>query len=263
MLSTLLHDSKYFLTLVLTSILISIADIYGILNTPKGVLQNITIPIQFGLYKTSTSIGRQLEFIALSRKAAQEYKAQTEQLASVLSENANLRRQLSEAQGFMDQTKALSPLSFNTVAARPIGINRYLLIDKGSDDGLMVNQVVVYKDNYIGKVIQAGNKKSQVLLLTDPDSKLASFVSSGGGKAKGILQGQFGSEMVLEKILHRESINKDDLVYSEGSEQEIPRGLILGQVADVLVRDNEIFKSAKVKTVFDVTSLDIVFVITN
>jgi cell shape-determining protein MreC len=53
------------------------------------------------------------------------------------------------------------------------------------------------------------------------------------------------------------------LVYTEGTEEEIPRGLILGKVEDVVVKDNEVFKQAKVKPVFDISNLDIVFVVRN
>jgi cell shape-determining protein MreC len=50
-------------------------------------------------------------------------------------------------------------------------------------------------------------------------------------------------------------------VYSEGQESEIPRGLVLGQVAQVIEKDNEIFKSAKIKPVFDIADLEVIFII--
>ncbi len=263
MLSSLLGDAKFFLTLVFISILLIIFDNFSLLNFPKSLLQQVTIPIQFGLYKTSQSVGRQFEFIALSRRASQENKALTEQLATVISENANLRKKLAESQAFTDQKNALNDQTFTMVAARPVGINRYLLIDKGSDDGLKPNQAVVYKDNFIGLIKDTSPKKARVILTTDPDSHISAFAGTDENKAKGVLEGQFGSDMLLDKILHQESVKKDDLVYTQGTEVEIPRGLILGQVSEVLGKDNEIFKTAKVKPVFDISNLEVIFIITN
>lgn len=263
MLSALFLDIKTFGLLLIISIVLIFIDSLGLLKVPKIYLQTVTSPIQFGLYKTSSGFLKQFEFIVMARKAAQENKALTEQTAQILSENANLRRKLAEAEGFLTQKDSLNPQTFNMVPARPLGISRYLLLDRGFEDGVQKDQVVVYKDSYIGKIQEISPKKSKVLLVSDPDSGLAAFISSNAGKAKGVLKGQFGSEMLLDKILHQEPVEKGDLVYSEGSELEIPRGLILGQVTEIIKQDNEVFKQAKVKPLFDVTNLEILFIITN
>lgn len=263
MAAALLSDIRLFLILLLLSACMILTDNLHLLDLPKSTLQKLTIPIQYGFYQNSLQATRQIEFILLAREAAQKNQALREQLAQILSENAKLRRELALAEGFLAQQKTLSPQTFNLVAARPIGISRYLLIDKGSDDGIKINQIVIYKDNYIGRVKETSVKKSQVLLSSDPDSRIAAFSANQGGKARGVLVGQFGQEIILDKILHQEPITKGDLVYSEGSELEIPRGLILGQVSEVVDEDNQIFKQAKVHAIFDVTNLDLVFVITN
>ena len=65
----------------------------------------------------------------------------------------------------------------------------------------------------------------------------------------------------MDKILHEEKIAVGDLVYSEGTEGFLPRGLILGKVTEVLERATQVFKQAKVKSVFDIRDLELVFVI--
>lgn len=259
----LFTDFKLFFSLVFLAFIIIILDNFNFLSFPKGAIQSVTAPIQYGLYRTSLGVGKQFEFIILARTSAQQNKALQEQLALVLSENANLRKKLAETEAFLNQQNSLSPENFTLLAARPLGISRYLIIDKGLDDGIKQNQTVIYKDNYIGKIVEVSSKKSKVILVSDPDSYLAAFVSNPSGKARGVLSGQFGTEMILDKILHQEPISKDDLVYSEGTETEIPRGLILGIVSEVKDRENQVFKQAIIKTVFDVANLDVVFVITN
>lgn len=263
MLSSILEDYKTFLIFLTIALFLTFFDAFGYLNFPKKLLQNLTIPIQFGLYKTSVNIEKQFEFIFLIRRASQENKALTEQMAQVLSENANLRKKLAQLEAFSEQSNSLGEQTFSSVASRPLGFNRYLLIDKGSDDGIKVDQAVIFKDNYIGQIKEVSPKKSKVMLSQDPDSRISAFASNSEGKAKGVLMGQFGSEMLFDKILHQEPIAKNDLIYTEGIETQIPRGLILGQVSEVQSRDNEVFKQAIVQPVFKIGDLELVFVIVN
>ncbi len=140
-------------------------------------------------------------------------------------------------------------------------LDRYLKIDKGLSSGIKEGQAVVVNDNFIGKIVGVSEKASNIQLLQDPDSKVAVFSQGLGGKAKGVLSGQFGLELLMDKILHEEKISEGDLVYSEGTEGYLPRGLILGRVSEVTEKENELFKKAKVKPVFDLRDLELVFVI--
>lgn len=263
MFALLRQDFKTIILVLVFSLILLLSDSTGILNWPKGILQQVTIPIQYGLFKTSTQIGKQFEFIFLARRASQENKALTEQLAQVISENSQLQQRLAETKAQLEQQGTLDAQTFALVASRPIGLSRVLVIDKGSDSGIKKGQTVIFKDNYIGQIQEVSPKKSTVTLSTDPDVKIAAFTSHSDSKAKGILIGQFGSEMLLDKVIHEDPLEKNDLVYTAGTEVEIPRGLIVGQVEETIVKDGEVFKQAKVKPIFDVANLDLVFVITN
>ena len=263
MISVVLRDIKTYAGLLIIALAIYFVDTTRTLDLPKSAIQTVTIPVQYGLYKTSQTVGRQVMVIFTARTAAQEKKAMTEQMATLLSENSQLRKKLAETESQLTQQSTLNPAEFNLTAARPVGISRFLSIDKGTDDGLKVGQAVIYKDNYLGKIKEISPKKSKVMLASDPDSKISSFAQSGDGKAKGVLLGLFGSELLLDKILHEEPIKQEDLVYTEGTEEEIPRGLVLGKVEEVRSKDNEVFKQAKVKPVFDVTNLDVVYIVRN
>lgn len=243
------------------SILIFLFDSFGILNYLKQLLQNLTVPVQFGLYQNSKNIGNQFKFIRDARTASLENFALKKQMAQILTENANLQKKLKENEQLVDQYNKLNPQTFDLLPARILGVERYVIVDKGSSDGVLENQVVVYKDNYLGRIKNISPKTSQVVLVTDPESKIAVFSQNSEGRAKGILQGQFGSELLMDKILHGEQISVGDLVYSEGTEGKLPKGLVMGKVTEVLERQNEIFKQAKVEPIFKIIDLDLVFII--
>lgn len=259
--TALLPNLKLFIFLLTLSFLSFGADTLHLLNWPKQVVFYVTNPISFGLYQTSQNIQKQFYFVFASRFAAQENKALKEQVGQLISENAKLRKKLAEVESFLSQESHLDPSTYHLLPARPIGLGRYLKIDKGSSSGIKVGQAAVFNDNYIGKIVQVSQNASNIQILTDPDSKVAAFSINKEGKAKGVLLGQFGTEILMDKILHEEQIGIGDLVYSEGTEGFLPRGLILGRVSQILERVNETFKQAKVSGVFNIRDLDLVFVI--
>ncbi len=250
-----------FLILVLASLIIFGLDSAKFLSLPKTAAYFFTNPISFGLHRTSQNIGRQFYFIFAARFAAQENKALKEQLGQLTTENAEIRRKLSETEIQIEQGQKLDPKTYKLIASRPIGVDRYLKIDKGINDGIKVGQPAVYKDNLVGRVVQSSEKGSSIMLTKDPDSKVAAFSIGKNGKAKGVLVGEFGSELLFDKILHEEEIEIGDLVYSEGTEGYLPRGLVLGIVSEVINEEHEVFKKAKVKELFEVEDFDLVFVI--
>jgi rod shape-determining protein MreC len=250
-----------FLTFFLISVAVFTLDSFKFLSLPKSGLSYITNPIQYGLYTSAQGVGRQFYFVFQARFAAQENKAMQAQVAQLISENASLRTKLAETEAQLTQQQSLDPRTYNLVSARPIGLDRFLKIDRGSNDGLKQWSAVIFKDNYIGQITGISERGAEVKLAVDPDSKLSAFALDKDGKAKGVLTGQFGSEMLLDKILHEEPIKEGDLVYSEGLEGFLPRGLILGTVTEILDKETQVFKQAKVKPIFDVRDLELVFII--
>lgn len=252
---------KTFLLLIFISLIILILDNTHFLNWPKQLLSYLTTPISFGIYQTNQKISRQFYFIVASRFAAQENKAIKEQIGQLISENANLRRRLAETEAQVVQELYLDPKTYHLISARPIGLARHLKIDKGLKSQVKLGQAVVFKDNFIGRIIEVSASEANIQLLADPSSKVAAFSQGLEGRAKGILLGQFGTDYLLDKILHEEQIKIGDLVYSEGTEGYLPRGLIFGKVTKVLERENEVFKQAKVQPIFDIRDLELVFII--
>lgn len=255
-----LPDLKIFFILIFFSLLLVLSDSLGFLKFPKSFLQSFTVPIQYGFYKSGKTIVSKFDFIFLSRHAVLENKALKKQLGELLSENANLQVKLNENEAMVDTYNKLNPKTYDLLPARIIGGSRLLVIDKGSNDGVSVGLVALFKDSYIGQVKQVLPKSSEIILSQDPDSKVAVFSQGAGGRAKGVLYGRFGSELLMDKILHQESIEVGDLVYSEGMEEKIPKGLIMGKVTQVFIRENEVFKQAKVEPIFNIIDLDMVFV---
>lgn len=257
----ILADLKLFLILTLTSLLILFLDNFNLLNLPKQGLQYLTTPIQYGLYQAGSFSRRQLGFIVAARHAAQEITALKKQLGELMLENASLRTKVAESETLLNQYSTLDPRMFNLLPARVIGLGEKIILDQGETEGVKIGQAVIYKDSFVGEIIAVSPKTSLLQIPQDPASKIAIFSQNEAGKARGVLYGQFNSELLIDKILHQEPLEVGDIVYSEGIEGRLPRGLVIGRISELLVRPNEVFKQAKVEPIFKAGELEIVFIV--
>lgn len=260
---TLQHELRVTFTLILICISLFLLDNLALLNIPKTVLSDVFTPIQYGMYQMGLKVYDQFEILARFKTASQENKALHIQLSNLLVENSTLRKELSQAKAQLIQEQTLSPTTYNMVLSSPIGLSRYLILNKGTNDSIAPGEPVVYKDSLIGIVKDSTSNRSKVILTSDPDSKISAFASNSQGKTKGLLLGQYGQEMLLDKILHNEQIELGALVYTDGLEEHLPKGLVLGQVTEIISSDNQVFKQAKVRPLSRAEDLDVVFVITN
>ncbi|MBU0637052.1 MAG: rod shape-determining protein MreC [Patescibacteria group bacterium] len=146
--------------------------------------------------------------------------------------------------------------------------NKIIIIDKGSDDGLFPGLPVVSSDFYgsenqgliIGKIVTVKNNLSEVCLLNNQNCKLAGSLL-GQTKINGIVSGELGLTVKMEFIPQTQKINKGDIVVTSGLEQNIPQGLVIGKVIDIVKNNNELWQSSILEPLINFDDLIIVAVL--
>ncbi len=107
---------------------------------------------------------------------------------------------------------------------------QYVLIDKGSRNGVHDRMVLVYKDMLVGRVHQVFPLYSRCLLITDERCKIGAYCANT--KAEGVIKGCNNHLMTLEYVSHLASMQEDDLIVSSGHGLIFPRGFGIARVAD-------------------------------
>ncbi len=168
-------------------------------------------------------------------------------------ENDALRKEL----GFVNTSPfALAPCT--VLSENSFGVTDAFVLNCGGSQGVAVGQAVISEGYVVGKIIYAGKNSSTALLATSSKFVADAELSKTGADA--IVTGSFGSGLILDHLSQNDDIEKGWLVTTAGINSQIPKGLLLGQVGDVISSPNDLFKKATVVSPVDFNNLDFVFV---
>jgi rod shape-determining protein MreC len=200
--------------------------------------------------------------------------------ADLKAENDRLRAEnahLDEIQRENDQLTALLEVktgsTFHTIAASVIGreqpeIGRIVTIDRGTNDGLTVGDVVIAAGGALaGRVTDASPGTAHVTLINDPSSTVTGMVDTT--RATGDVSGQLGGVLAMQNIESTERVSIGDQVVTAGIElghgirSPYPKGLLIGQVVDVQRDANAIIQTAFLQPTADLDKVEYLLVITD
>jgi len=145
---------------------------------------------------------------------------------------------------------------------------RTFILDKGSHDGIAVDQVVVSAGGaLVGRVASVGATVSQVLLLNDPSAVVVG--EEVQSTAIGTIRGQVGGILLMEDVDASEKLDKGAVVVTAGesipgtdARSPYPPGLLIGQIDSVSNDPNSVVKSCYISPAADFVNTNFVLVIT-
>jgi rod shape-determining protein MreC len=180
-----------------------------------------------------------------AKSRADRLQTEVNQLTAKLDyyeQRASLTSQL-ESQVKLDQTNSISsyqPVAADVIARDPTLWYQTITIDRGSDDGVRVNDPVTGDGALVGKVTTADATVSIVTLITDHTFGVAAEVLPGGDS--GVLVPAVGNpnQMLLQNLPVRASIQSGQQVVTAGFKDPsnpalvslYPPGIPIGQVAN-------------------------------
>jgi len=192
--------------------------------------------------------------------------------AELESEVAELQAQVIQLQQQVGETDILAALvdfslarSENTYkAAAVIGRDpspflHYVIINAGSNDGVLRGMPVVTDQGLVGRVDAVIADAARVQLITDPSSRVNIRLQNAETEAS--LLGSVTGDVTIDLIPQDINIEQGDLVLTSGLGGGYPPDLIIGQVVNVRSRDFDLFQQATVQPVVDFNDLQIVLVI--
>jgi rod shape-determining protein MreC len=149
----------------------------------------------------------------------------------------------------------------NVIGVDSSGFVTAIRIDCGRRDGVERLDPVVTELGLVGRITELSATGAEVLLVTDPNSKVNARLQTT--RADGVVIGQLGGDLVMSFIPIDAQVNEGDLVMTNGLGQTLPADLVVGKVLSVALAENELYQEARVRSLVDFDKLEIVQVIIN
>lgn len=202
--------------------------------------------------------------LALLRQRNSELEAE---VANLQSQVINLQQQVTEVEllsallDFARSQRENEYVAANVVFRDPRPFLKYVIIDVGSDDGVLRGMPVVGAEGLVGRVDAVTATAARVQLITDPASSVNVLIQLSDTNTTALLSGSITSDISLDLISQEANIQPGNLVVTSGLGGNFPADILIGQIASVRGTATDLFQQAAVQPVVDFSRLDIVLVI--
>ncbi len=248
--------------------------VHAIQQTGAGILT----PLQSWGATAAKPFQDGYEWIRTLRSAHEEAARLRAELQQLQGEAVKLKEQAEENErlkGLLDlKDKGTFPEGTEFTIARVIGKSptrweAWIQIDKGSADGVEINQVVVGATpmstdspsgkGLVGKVVSVTAHSAQVQLIIDSESSVAAKIQ--GSRAEGIVEGSVSGALTMDFVDRDITVEPKRVIVTSGYGGVFPPAIPIGIVANVGEEDVNIYKEIEVQSFVDFRVLEEVMVL--
>lgn len=260
-------------------IVIALGISLGVFNAVKKettVLENVTGVIITPVQKVFTNIGDGVSSffgyfanVDELRKDNEELKSEIAELKSELRENERSKNENEELRSMLNLKSANPELDLvcaEIIARDPSNWYNTITLDKGTVDGVNINQPVITKGKVlVGRVSDVGTTWSEVTLITDPEHGAGARVIRSDELA--IIEGDGAlakdGNCKLSFVSKNSNILVGDIIETSGLGEIYPKGLLIGKVTEIHPEVQGISQYAVVKPEANINNLKTVFIVKN
>jgi rod shape-determining protein MreC len=201
-----------------------------------------------------------------------QLKREVQSLRSQLAQADTAKRDAAELRGIVGlkrQTgfpQGTDALSARVIARSPTVWYSTIKIDKGSSDGVRVDQPVIASGGLAGKVTNVTGGTAEVTLVTDASSAVSAQIVPDG--ASGIVQPEVGNpnKLLLDFVEKGKRVSEGATVVTSGFrssrvESLFPRGIPIGKVVNADLQQIELYQRVTIQPFADLRRLDYVQVL--
>jgi len=191
-------------------------------------------------------------------------RAEVAALQSAASENAELR-------DMVDYARSSGQDAYEPVTARVYSRSRSswyetIEINKGSSDGLEVNQPVVNGKGLVGKVKTVSDGNAVVMLLSDAEFGVSARAAASGQPGSILPVAGSPGELLFDLVPEAKKVRTGDTIVTAGTISDklpspFPEGILIGKVTRI-EGEGELDRTIHVAPYADLRDLDFVRVLT-
>jgi rod shape-determining protein MreC len=266
------RNKQIYFFLILALLLLGFAlDRLGYMLAVRMFVQTALAPLQGGITLVAQNVAEQTAQIE-SLQALQARNAELETLNnSLMVDNIRLKeveRENQTLRQLLNYTRSNPQFNYQPTmvigrrfGGDPTNLFFSVYVDVGARDGIAENMPVITERGLVGRVTAVGSNVAQVLLLIDPASAVNALIQNS--RVTGLVRGNIDGTVTMERILPSEKVNPGDIVLTSGLGGNFPDKLVIGQVTEVLKRDQDMFQTARIRPTVDFGKLETMLIITS
>ena len=245
-----------------------VLSLAGILSPAEGIAR---VPLTLlegifgGLSRSIDSTADEIVEIRTLRQRNQELEVALAAFQAEVAELREIRDDYNRLAGLVNYQQQTSEdwryVTADVIGQDAIPTSRTLHLNRGTRDGVSVNDPVVTELGLIGRVTKVTATGCEVLLITDQTS--AVNVRLQTSRDTGLVQGTISGDVVLKFVDADGRIVPGDLLLTSGETQIFPADIVVGQVSSPSLSSDSLFQEASVTSLVDFSRLEIVLIITN
>ncbi len=227
-------------------------------------------PIQKVAYNMNRGLKDFVDIILNFSSVRAENKALTkenEELKNKLTENSDLEEENERLKSLLDlknQNENYNYIATNIISYAGNGVMDGYVVDKGTNDGIKKNMVVISGAGLVGQVSSVGNNWAIVQTIINENINVSVMVESTRENT-GILQGYTtNSNEYLLKVSNLpmdSTVQEGDQIITSGLGMLYPKEIRVGEVVSVEEDKVKVMKTAVVKPSVDFNKLEELFII--
>ncbi|HXG57623.1 MAG TPA: rod shape-determining protein MreC [Thermoanaerobaculia bacterium] len=201
-------------------------------------------------------------YLDMRREVAENLQLRRK-VAALTTENLKLRqtesdlRRLRGLLGYAEQSTLETSMA-QTVMLDTAGRFKSMILDRGSDDGIEVNDAIVNASGLIGRVVLTTRDMAKVQLITDTNCAVGTLIERT--RRQGVVRGDGAQGLQMFDVPSLADVLPGDVVLTAGIDGIYPKGIPVGTItrAD---RGADLFKRITVRPAVDFGSVEEVIVI--
>lgn len=188
---------------------------------------------------------------AVLEKKIADLSLQIASFTELANENMRLRRLLD-----FEKNRHLRTVPAEVIARDPSDWVGSFVIDKGAPDGIRKGAAVCSARGLVGRVAEAGDRTSSVMLITHPNFKAGGMIRST--RTSGIVTGAGKGLVKIDYLPVDAEVMKGMEVITSGYSRSFPKGISVGEIVSVEKSKTGLYKSASIKPSADLFDQEIV-----
>ena len=260
---------KIGLIIVLLISFFIVLNLTGFSKEVKNFFFLISSPIQKTLWRAGNNLSNFFEVISEIEKLKKENEELLLKNQVLLVENTRLKELKKENEVLREALEIGLEKEFKLLLSEVRGKDisqDTLLINKGSKDGISKGfPVITQQKALIGKIGEVYENFSKVILISNKESSFDVKIMGWDDDSdiQGVIKGKGNLKLFLDLVLQEKEIKEGNLVVTTVLGGIFPKGLLVGEIKEVLKNDIQPWQGAKIKPAFDIKELETLFVIIN